>query len=190
MFSEGTPDHPGPGTDAAWTVSIPSDGLLAYVQTPYRASARPHQIVITYRIDAPIGAIPYSHDAAASPCRDHDPCTPVAEFHVFLEQRGANFSSELDRWWFKPGFRLTDVADDSYDAQPFVDDGQVHTITIPLIADQWTSVTGKGTAADFETALKNVGWVGITFGGSDFFAQGVTMEQGTAQFKMIDFRVE
>lgn len=189
MYSEGTPDHPDAAADAAWTVSIPTDGLLSYVQTPYPATTRPQQIVMRYRIVASPDSIPYSSEAHASPCRDHNPCTPVAEFHVFFWQRDADFS-ELGRWWNKEGFRLTNVPDDSFDAQPFVADGQVHAITIPLIADQWTSVTGKGSPADFERALQNIGWVGITFGGSDFFAQGVTMGQGTLQFEMVDFRVE
>jgi hypothetical protein len=135
------------------------------------------------------GAIPISSEAAASPCRDHNPCTPVAAFHVFFEQVGDDLTSETGRWWYKPGFRLTDVPDDSYDAQPFVADGQPHTIAIPLTADMWTSVTGHGTAADFEAALKNVGYVGMTFGGSDFFGHGVEMMQGTVRFELFDYNV-
>jgi hypothetical protein len=136
------------------------------------------------------GAIPISSEAAASPCRDHNPCTPVAEFHVFFEQRGDDLTSETGRWWYKPGFRLTDAPDDSYDAQPFVADGQPHTITIPLTADMWTSVTGHGSAGEFEASLSNVGYVGVTFGGSDFFGHGVEVRQGTVQFQLIDFNVQ
>jgi hypothetical protein len=135
-------------------------------------------------------AIPVSAEADASPCRDHNPCTPVAEFHVFFEQRGDDFTSETSRWWYKPGFRLTGVPDDSYDAQLFVADGQPHTISVPLTSDMWTSVTGHGTPADFEAALKNVGYVGITFGGSDFFGSGVNVEQGTVQFQLIGYKIE
>ena len=58
------------------------------------------------------------------------------------------------------------------------------------MADQWTSVTGLGTASDFEAALMNVGYVGITFGGTDFFGHGVYVKQGNVQFQMIDYRVE
>lgn len=85
---------------------------------------------------------------------------------------------------------MTDVSDDSYDAQLFVADGQPHTITVPLTAEMWTSVTGHGTAADFEAALKNVGYVGITFGGSDFFGSGVEVRRGTVQFQMIGYSLE
>jgi hypothetical protein len=151
---------------------------------------QPHQVVMTFVVTESRDAIPLSTNPAASPCRLHDPCTPVAEFHVFFEQRGDHLTSECGRWWYKPGFRITNLSDDSFEEQPFVADGQQHMIVIPLTADQWTSVTGKGTAAEFQASLMNVGYIGVTFGGSDFFGEGVDVVQGTVQFQMIDFRVE
>jgi hypothetical protein len=191
LYSAGTADHPQAASNLAWNISLPSaGGHIGYVETPYRTTVRPQQIVLTFQVLESPDAIPVSSEAAASPCRDHNPCTPVAEFHVFFQQRGDDLTSETGRWWYKAGFRLTDTADDSYDAQPFVADGQSHTLTIPLTAEMWTSVTGHGTAADFEAALMNVGFVGITFGGSDFFGHGVEVEQGTAQFQLISYSVE
>jgi uncharacterized protein YndB with AHSA1/START domain len=190
LYSAGAADHPtAPPT--AWAISLPNaGGHLNYVKTPYRTTVRPQQIVLTFRIEESPGAIPVSSEADASPCRDRNPCTPVAEFHVFFEQQGDDLTSESGRWWYTSGFRLTNVPDDSYDAQPFMADGQPHTIDIPLSAEVWTSVTGRGTAADFEAALKNIGYVGITFGGSDFFGHGVDVEQGTVQFQLINYTVE
>jgi hypothetical protein len=98
--------------------------------------------------------------------------------------------SESGRWWNTPGFRITDTPDASYTAQPFVDDGQPHTLTIPLTYEWWTSVTGQGGLADFEAALINTGYVGMTFGGSDFFGHGVQVKRGTIAFELIYFRVE
>ena len=190
MHSEGMADHPQAASGAAWSVLLPNAGRLGYVQTPYRPTVRPQQIIVTFEVAESPDAIPVSSDAGASPCREHDPCTPVAEFHIFFEQRGDDLTSETGRWWYQPGFRLTNTPDDSYDGQLFVADGQPHTITIPLSADQWTSVTGRGTAANFETALMNAGYVGITFGGSDFFGQGVSVERGTVEFKMIDYHIQ
>ena len=189
LYSAGTGDHPmSPPTE--WAMRLPSaGGLLNNVQTPFRTVARPQKVVMTFQVTASPDAVPVSTVAAASPCRDHDPCTPVAEFHVFFEVQGDD-GSETGRWWYKPGFRLTNVANDSYDAEEFVADGQPHKVTISLTADQWTSVTGRGTASDFESALKNVGYVGVTFGGSDYFAMGVEVEQGTVDFQMIDYQVE
>jgi hypothetical protein len=189
LYSSGAGDH-STAPPTAWAISLPdAGGHLNYVETPFRSTVRPQQIALTYQVVESPGAIPISSEAAASPCRDHNPCTPVAEFHVFFEQVGDDLTSETGRWWYKPGFRLTDVPDDSYDAQPFVADGQPHTIAIPLTADMWTSVTGHGTAADFEAALKNVGYVGMTFGGSDFFGHGVEMKQGTVRFELFDYNV-
>ena len=176
LYSAQTADHPT-APPAAWNVSLPgTGGHLNYVQTSYRTNTRPQQIVVTFQVSESPDAIPVAFEAVASPCRDHDPCTPVAEFHVFFEQQGDDLSSEIGRWWYKPGFRLTNLPDDSYDAQTFVADGQPHTVTIPLSADQWTSVTGQGTASDFESALMNIGYVGVTFGGSDYFG-GATVGQ-------------
>jgi hypothetical protein len=190
LHSSGTDDHPQAATNAAWVLPLPSNGHLGYVQSPYRAAVRPHQIVLSYRVVQSPSAIAASFEDAASPCREHNPCTHVAEFHVFFEQQGDDLISECGRWWYRPGYRITDVPDNSYTADEFVADGQPHTLTIPLTKDLWTSVTGHGSEADFETALMNVGFVGITFGGSDFFGHGVYVRQGTVQFQMIDYRVE
>jgi hypothetical protein len=190
LYSSGTGDHPQAATNAAWVLPLPSDGHLNYVQSPYRTAARPQQIVLSYRIVQSPNAVAASSEDAASPCREHNPCTHVAEFHVFFEQQEDNLSSECGRWWYIPGYRLTDVPDASYTVDTFVADGEPHTLTIPLTKDLWTSVTGHGNASDFESALMNVGFVGITFGGSDFFGHGVYMRQGTLQFHMIDYRVE
>jgi hypothetical protein len=49
---------------------------------------------------------------------------------------------------------------------------------------------GLGDVADFEAALRNVGFVGITFGGgSEFFGHGVVAEQGTVQVQLISYIV-
>jgi hypothetical protein len=190
LYSAGTSDHPA-APPTAWAISLPAPGgHLNYVQTQFWVATQPQQIVLTFQVTESPDAIPVSTNPVASPCRDHNPCTPVAEFHVFFERQGDNLDSECGRWWYKPGFRLTNLPDDSYDAQEFVADGQPHTVVIPLIADQWTSVTGKGTAADFQASLMNVGNVGITFGGSDFFGEGVDVEQGTVQFRVLEFNVQ
>mgnify|MGYP005812460385 CR=1 FL=1 len=189
LYSEGTSEHPQALSGAAWGMSLPSSGHLNYLQTPYRTVGRPAQIVMTYKITASSDAVPVS-DNTASPCREHNPCTPVAEFRVYFQQAGSDLKDECGRWWYKPGFRLTDVADASFTPDPFVADGQLHTISIPLNAQLWTSVSGKGKASDFEAALKNAGWVGITFGGTDFFGHGVYMKQGTAQFEMVSYHLE
>jgi hypothetical protein len=174
----------------AWKLTLPNVGHLNYVQTPYRTTGRPQKIILTFRIVASPDAVPASSEAAASPCREHNPCTHVAEFHVFFEQIGDDLKSEYGRWWYKPGFRLTDVPDNSYTADPFVADGQPHTVTIPLNAELWSSVRNLGGPGSFEEPLKNVGYVGITFGGSDFYGHGVYVKQGTVEFQMIDYRVE
>ena len=190
FYSSGITDGVQAMSGAAWSLTLPNRGHLNYVATPYRTSGRPRQIVFSYRVVESPGAIPISYEPTASPCRDHNPCTPVAEFHIFFEQRDDDLTSECGRWWFKPGFRITDVPDASYTAQPFVADGEPHTQAVPLDYTDWTSVTGRGTSDDFEKSLNNVGYVGITFGGSDFFGHGVQVKQGSVKFELIDYRIE
>lgn len=188
LHSSGTPNHPA-APPTSWAVFLPGpDGKLGYITTPYRTTTRPQLINLTFQVTESPDAIPVATEAAASPCRDHDPCTPVAEFHVLIQVQGDD-GSECGRWWFKPGFRLTNLADDSFDQAVFVGDGQPHTVTIPLKSDQWTSVTGRGSPADFESALQKIGYVGVTFGGSDFFGHGAAVQQGTVQFQMINYQV-
>lgn len=191
FHSSGTPSNPTPD-GSGWYVDFPATpGHLNYVEVPYRTTAVPHTIRVTYKIEMSADAIPYSVDTAGSPCRDHNPCTPVAEFHVFMEVPGDDLSTELGRWWYKPGFRITNLSNDSYDADPWVADGQIHTATIPLDYSLWTSVTGKGSASDFAAFLNGgIGWVGMTFGGSDFFGHGVAVQSGSVRFIMIDYEVQ
>ncbi len=63
-------------------------------------------------------------------------------------------------------------------------------IEVPLTFDKWTNVFGRQDAAEFERALADIGWIGITFGGHNVWAEGVNMNSGVAQFTLIDFRIE
>lgn len=49
---------------------------------------------------------------------------------------------------------------------------------------------GQHDAAAFSSALENIGWVGLTFGGQYFWGHGVALDNGSAKFILIDFRIE
>ncbi len=106
-----------------------------------------------------------------------------ANFRLLLERRGDTLSStqEFFRWWSNP------------DHVKLVADGQLHTLTVPLIPERWSSVFGKfgsQVPSEFNTGLQNLAGAGITFGGGCFFGHGVHVTGGKARFELIDFRIQ
>jgi hypothetical protein len=106
-----------------------------------------------------------------------------ADFRLLLERRGDTLSptQEFFRWWSNP------------DHVKLVADGQLHSLTVPLIPERWSSVFGKfgsQVPSEFNTGLQNLASVGITFGGGCFFGHGVRVTGGKARFELIDFRIQ
>ena len=92
-----------------------------------------------------------------------------------------NSPGDFDRWWSNPiAFELSAGS---------------ATITVPLAPDQWSSVNGKvgnadaGALAGFQSALKAVSSLGLTFGGGCFFGHGVDVSGGTARFVLLKYEV-
>lgn len=146
-------------------------GSIHYVQTPFTAPSLPAHVSITFRIDSSANAV-YNGDV------DPGAGNP-ATFHLFLERRGDDFMHEYYRWWAGDGGYVLGSKDNS-----------VVTVEVPLTADAWTSVYGHHNSAEFVETLNNLGWVGMTFGGANYWGHGVNMLAGTATFTLLDFRVE
>lgn len=173
LYGEGTPDQPLSSPAGAWSIDLPdAAGSIHYVQTPYNASSPlPTKVSMTFRIDS-------SPDAVYKGEVDPSAGNP-ATFHLFLERRGDNFRKEYYRWWAGDGGYVLGSNDNS-----------VLTIEVPLTADKWTSVYGHHNNAEFVDTLNNLGWVGITFGGRNYWGHGVNMLEGKAKFTLLDFRVD
>ena len=89
--------------------------------------------------------------------------------------------AEFDRWWSNPiAYELAAGS---------------ATITVSLSPDQWSSVNGKfgnadaGARAGFQSAIKAVSSLGLTFGGGCFFGHGVDVSGGTAKFVLSRYEV-
>ena len=65
-----------------------------------------------------------------------------------------------------------------------------YTMKVELSPDQWTNVEGERSASGFADMLKNMGNIGVTFGGGCFFGHGVNVSGGTARFMMIRFELK
>jgi hypothetical protein len=67
---------------------------------------------------------------------------------------------------------------------------------VPLNPDQWSSAfgqTGNANAqanAGWNNALKNVRYLGLTFGGGCFYGHGVSVSDGTATLTIFAFELE
>ncbi len=172
LHSRQMPSHPSPTSDGAWSVAVPTaPGVLRYIQTPYRATVPHEKISITFRVDS-------SSDATYNGALSHIAANP-ATVHIFLERRGDDLTKDNYRWWSQESGYVLGSADNSL----------VH-IEVPLTSDKWTNVFGRHGEAEFKRALDDLGWVGVTFGGRNVWAEGVNMNSGTAQFTLLDFRIE
>lgn len=58
------------------------------------------------------------------------------------------------------------------------------TIIVPLTASEWSSVLGARSAGGLASCCKNIGRVGVTFGGGSFFGHGVRLSKGTAKISV------
>jgi hypothetical protein len=174
LYSQGLPDHPSAASDGSWTMNIPSaPGWIGYVQTPYHPTAAPGKITITFRLNSSSGA---AYNGQVDP-RALNPAT----FHLFLERAGDDLTAakEYYRWWALEGFYVLGS-----------DDNGVVTIEVPLTFDKWTSALGHQSETGFNDTLNDLAWVGLTFGGTNFFGHGVNMSAGTSEFTLIGYQVE
>jgi hypothetical protein len=67
-------------------------------------------------------------------------------------------------------------------------DGE-YAMTVRLSPDQWTNVKGERSEPGLAEMLKNVGNIGVTFGGGCFFGHGVNVSGGSARFIMTSFEL-
>ncbi|WP_437991862.1 hypothetical protein [Sorangium sp. So ce145] len=113
----------------------------------------------------------------------------------YIQREGDNWTGtgeyQFYRWWSNPiAFRLEWWSN----SDPQLRIG-ITNLIVPLKPDHWSSVLGRrgdedaSTLAGFQSALKNVQKVGMTFGGGGSFGHGVTVSGGTVRFILTDYSV-
>jgi len=171
LYSAGMPLHPSADPEGAWSLEFPNaadGGHVNYVQTPFNATITPSQVAVTFKVE--------STDAQYVVTDAND--KPPATVRLFFEQQGDDLQDPNGRWWAQSSM---------YDLGS--QDGQTLTITVPLTFDKWSNVDGKFDAQAFSEALKNVGWVGMTFGGQYFAGHGAAVSSGSAKYILIAYDV-
>jgi hypothetical protein len=162
---------PAATTQGAWAFQLPDQpGQVNYLETPFKTDKTPASISITFEINS----TEPQYNGTVDP-NDTDP----AHFHLFFERKDDEALTNPNyRWWCgQGGYQLGS------------NDNHVITLTCPLTYDHWTGVYGQQDAAGFQDALTNVAWVGITFGGNDFYGHGVNLTGGQAQFVLMNYQV-
>lgn len=176
LWSSGVGPHPSadPG-QGAWSFPFPhadpsEQGHVNYVQTPFRATKTPQEVVITFNVQS-----------AAPQYEALNDILP-ATFRLFFEQKHDDgLSNPNGRWWANAA---------KFALGP--EDNQVHVIKVPLKPEQWGNVEGTAGSQDpnaFWSALANVGWFGLTFGGQNCAGHGVALSSGSAKFVLIGYEV-
>jgi hypothetical protein len=115
-------------------------------------------------------------------------CDNPAKAYFYLQRIGDDMSGqgpmEFYRWW---------TADDA-DAFNLVE--SVADLTVALTPDKWISVFGKRGDTDattltrFQSAIANIGSVGLTFGGGCFRGHGVNVINGGARFNLNSYSIQ
>jgi hypothetical protein len=172
LYSGGMPLHPSPDPEGAWSFEFPGEfGHVNYVQTPFQATTTPQTLTVTFRVES------VTPEYQVLDPTDHLPAT----FRPFFEQQGDDLIQPDGRWW-------SDLPTSIYDLGS--DDGQTISYSVPLTPDCWSNVFGEKDPQRFSDALKNIGWVGVTFGGKSFAGHGVAVRSGSAKFILIGFTVD
>ena len=174
-YGVGMPTHPSAsGND--WSFNFPTKPSEVHsLAVPYGQNVIHKTMTITFKI------------TSVNPIYDgilgdkSNTCATPANFHLYFQAQNPNMSGDGGRWWSAASYTLGSR------------DNTIITLSVPMDAYHWSGVFGesgaKATSA-FNEAWKNVGGIGITFGGGCFFGHGADLTSGKAQFQLVDFKVQ
>jgi hypothetical protein len=171
-YSAGVPPNPSSDNEGAWSFDFPAlqtGGHVNYLQTPFSLTTSPQNVTVTFRVES------YEPQYEVVDPKDILPAT----LHLFFEQKDDDLVNPNGRWWAQSG---------GYDLGSR--DNETVTLTVPLTADQWTNVDGQYDAQGFASALENIGWIGVTYGGQYFWGHGVALAGGDSKFILINYVVD
>ena len=183
QHSSSMPSHPSSVSDGVWAFDFPHTGSVNYVTTPFTPQGTPKAITMTFKVTYDPGTIfDYKLGDATNVC------TTPAQVVLYFQRQGDK--GDLDhygyRWWFTPTQANQLLSNAS---------GEEVTITAPFDPAAWSNVVGYyGNANEdntryFNDAIKEMGHVGLTFGGGCFYGHGVRVNVGNAKFTLVKFSV-
>jgi len=163
------------GNDASHLVfDFSTSGSMHYLFTPSTLSTLRGTLMVTLQV-ATTGPVLFE---SLDP--QNATCTIPSSVRPFFWSND-NGNGAYDRWWSNP--RAHTLAQGT------------GTISVPLLAENWSSVNGRFGNADAETrfnfdkALLNVTRLGLTFGGGCSFGHGIRISGGSARFRLTEFAI-
>src|SRR5260370_5016820 len=170
----------GQGSDLA-TFDFLDPPTTSYLLTHQGASGLPGDIsgrtvTATFSIEKSAGAT-FFYDTNNNPCG-----TPSSARLFFQTSKSGGFD-ETHFWWSNPESAVLDAAT-----------GEV-TISAVVEGAAWSDFNGHfGSdpqfSVGFEAAAANATYLGLSYGGGCFFANGVGVQGGSATFHLVAFSVD
>lgn len=128
-----------------------------------------------------------SGDTAFKYYGEPDACGRPANVRLYFQTDTGGKFAETDYWW------SNNHPLDSVNLQTLVNGGTV-TLSVPLEPQHWSNYNGKFgtfyTNGEFAAAVADVQFIGLSFGGGCFFANGVGVSQGGGAFQLLDYTVQ
>lgn len=106
---------------------------------------------------------------------------PMLPSARLMLERADDMGSQDGRWWSNPACIVLTA------------DGNSQTLSVQLSPDLWSNVNGhfgNSRPTQFADAMKNLGRIGITFGGGNSFGHGVYATGGKARFTLIKCKLQ
>lgn len=175
LYSKNMPARPSPAAGGGFYFDFPqSPGEIDYLMTKVRIPA-PKRAFVSLQIDVTGAPVFQGHrDKPEGYCTGD---TVACRF--MLEKRGDRHTAQDGRFWCQTPIVLRPGA---------------VTLEVPLTdLSRWSNVNGKLASerqAGFAALLKDIGMVGLTFGGCGNFGHGANIKGGTARMTIRQFIVE
>ena len=169
MFSKNMPTHPSGDNGGTWQFELKDNSEVHYVlekasdKVRNAMSDNGSRLEVRMKIDCPEGC----------EFKATQGTTPAAVTVMIRKKRDDALTDANGRFWCGSS-RIT-LAVGTY------------SVTCPLDRSSWTNVDGhKPSSEEWKNTLKNLGEVGVTFGGT-FYGHGVRMSSGSAVISMLKF---
>ena len=169
MFSKNMPAHPSVNSAGGWQFELKDNNEVHYVlekasdKVRNAMSDNGSHLAVIMKVDCPQGCEFKATQGS----------TPAAVTVMIRKQNDDALTAANGRFWCG-GSRII-LAPGTY------------SVTCPLDRSAWTNVDGqKPSSEEWNNTLKNLGEVGVTFGGT-FYGHGVRMSSGSAVISMLKF---
>jgi len=169
LFSKNMPAHPSVHSAGGWQFELKDNSEVHYVlekasdKVRNAMSDNGSRLEVSMKVDCRKGC---EFEATQG-------TTPAAVTVMIRKKRDDALTDANGRFWCGSS-RIT-LAVGTY------------SVTCPLDRSAWTNVDGhKPSSEEWNNMLKNLGEVGVTFGGT-FYGHGVRMSSGSAVISMLKF---